>query len=225
MFNLVWEKVYASQSWVKYPSEDLIRFITKHFHNKLHHHETHLLEVGCGTGANIWYFAKEGFNFVGIDGSTVAIEQATTRLDREIPDWKNQGSLHIGEIETLPFQDLRFDAVIDHESVYCNSTKSSIRIYKEMARVLKVGGKFFSRTYELGTWGDHTGTRLEENYYIPSEGPLAGKGPARFADVNALAGMIPPSIHIDVIERISRTENARLNEVKELIIWGTKTHA
>jgi SAM-dependent methyltransferase len=224
MFNLVWEKVYTSQSWVKYPSEDLIRFINRHFYNKPHHNEFQLLEVGCGPGANIWYFAKEGFRFAGIDGSTSAIEQATTRLNLEVPDWQARGSLHIGEIENLPFQNLQFDAVIDHQCVYCNSTKSSIRIYKEMARVLKVGGKFFSKTYELGSWGDHTGTRLEENYFMPSEGPLAGKGPARFTDANAVAGLIDASIRIDSLERVVRTENDRQHEVKELIISGTKTY-
>jgi ubiquinone/menaquinone biosynthesis C-methylase UbiE len=225
MFNSIWEKVYTTQSWPKYPGEDLVRFITKHFYNKPHRNEYRLLEVGCGTGANIWYFAKEGFSFTGIDGSTSAIAQATTRLNLEVPDWKTRGSLYIGEIESLPFQDQQFDAVIDHECVYCNSTKSSMRIYREMARVLKVGGKFFSKTVELGSWGDHTGTRLEENYYIPAEGPLAGKGPARFTDVDFVPELISSSITIDTIERVIRIENTRSAEVKELIIWGTKNHA
>jgi len=224
MFNSIWEKVYTSQSWPKYPGEDLVRFITKYFYNKPHRKECHLLEVGCGAGANIWYFAKEGFSFAGIDGSTSAIAQATTRLDLEVPDWKVSGSLYIGEIEILPFQDQQFDAVIDHECVYCNSTKSSIRIYKEMARVLKVGGKFFSKTYEQGSWGDHTGTRLEENYYIPAEGPLAGKGPARFTDIDSVPDLIAPSILIESIERVIRTGNGRSGEIKALIISGTKTH-
>jgi len=224
MFNSVWEKVYSSQSWVKYPSEDLIRFVTRHFYGKPHRNEIHLLEVGCGPGANLWYFAREGFSFAGIDGSTAAIEQATTRLNLDLPDWRTQGSLHVGEIENLPFKDGQFDAVIDHECVYCNSTKSSMRIYREMARVLKAGGKFFSRTYEQGSWGDQTGIRLEENYFIPSEGPLAGKGPARFSNAETLPALIDSSIHINSLERVTSTENDRRHEVRELIITGTKRH-
>ena len=35
-----------------------------------------ILEVGCGTGANLSFFIEEGFNTYGIDGSKVAIKLA-----------------------------------------------------------------------------------------------------------------------------------------------------
>jgi ubiquinone/menaquinone biosynthesis C-methylase UbiE len=222
MFNSVWEKVFTSQSWGKYPSEELIRFVARNFFHKPHRSEIQLLEVGCGPGANIWFFAREGFSFAGIDGSSSAIEQATTRLNMEIPDWQARGALHVGEIENLPFKNNQFDAVIDHECVYCNSYKSSMRIYKEMARVLKVGGKLFSRTFEQGSWGDQTGIRLEEHYFMVAEGPLAGKGPSRFTAVESVRDLIEPCIQIESIERVTRTENGMQHDIKELIILGTK---
>lgn len=222
MFNSIWEKVFTSQSWGKYPSEDLIRFVARNFYNKPQRQDIQILEVGCGPGANIWFLAREGFSFVGIDGSQSAIDQASTRLDQEIPDWRARGSLHVGEIEKLPFADRQFDAVIDHECVYCNSYKSSQRIYGEMTRVLKPGGKLFSRTFEQGSWGDGSGTKVEDNCFICSEGPLAGKGPSRFTTADAVPALIGPSIQIDSIERITRTELAMQHEIRELIILGTR---
>jgi SAM-dependent methyltransferase len=222
MFDSVWQTVFASQSWGKYPSEDLIRFVARNFYGAPDRSAVRVLEVGCGPGANMWFLAREGFGFAGIDGSALAIEQATARLDAEIPGWAARGSLHIGDVETLPFEDGEFDAVIDNECVYCNSFKSSVRIYNELARVLKPGGKLFSRTFEHGTWGEHTGTRLEENYYLADEGPLGGKGASRFTGVETVPDLIAASIRIDAIERVSRTENCRQNVINELLIFGTK---
>jgi SAM-dependent methyltransferase len=222
MYDAVWEKVFTSQAWGKYPSEELIRFVARNFYNRSHRHEVRFLEVGCGPGANIWFLAREGFSFAGIDGSPFAIEQAKARLDKEIPDWEARGSLQVGEIETLPFQAAQFDAVIDHECVCCNGYQSSVRIYQEMARVLKAGGKFFSRTFEQGSWGDQTGAQLEDHYFLVAQGPLAGKGAARFTAINTVTALVDSSIHIDAIERITRTEQARQHEIKELLILGTK---
>ncbi len=223
MFNSIWNDLFAHQSWGKYPSEDLIRFVARNFYKRPDRSDVVLLEVGCGPGANIWFLAREGFRFAGIDGSESAILQAGQRLDGEIQDWKRRGSLHVGDVENLPFEDRQFDAVIDHECVYCNGLKSSQRIYQEMARVLKPGGKFFSRTFEQGSWGDNTGEKLDDNYFNVAEGPLAGKGASRFTPIDSVSGLIDPRIRIDAVERVARTENGGQNEIRELIILGTKT--
>lgn len=89
----IWDEIFSSQSWGKYPGESLIRFIAKNYYSRVRS-EIKILEIGCGTGANLWYFAKEGFRTYGIDGSKKAISIANQRLNDE----KLHAELIVGDI-------------------------------------------------------------------------------------------------------------------------------
>lgn len=102
-WDQTWENVFKTQEWGKYPSEDLIRFVARNFYGAPSRKEIKILEVGCGTGANLWYVAREGFSVYGIDGSKTAVEKANARLNSEIPGWS--GELLIGDIISLPYND------------------------------------------------------------------------------------------------------------------------
>lgn len=78
----IWEEVFHSQEWGKYPGESLIRFIARNFY-KRNRKEVRILEIGCGTGANIWYLCREGFSAYGIDGSKKAVSLANNRIKTE----------------------------------------------------------------------------------------------------------------------------------------------
>lgn len=215
----VWEQVFQQQEWGKYPGEDLIRFIARNFYKAPDRREVRLLEVGCGPGANLWYAAREGFSVYGVDGSATAIKKASDRLDRECPGWT--GKLVVGDITQLPFPDEFFDAVIDHEAIYCNSFSHSQHIYNEMARVTKKGGKLFSRTFATGSWGDETGEKVGHNSFIVSEGPLEGKGFSRFTDYAEIPDLIQQFVISD-IQLITRKYMDINREVKEWVILGEK---
>ena len=62
MWNKVWEKVFRENEWGKYPSESLIRFVARNFYKADDRFAVKILEVGCGTGANLWYMLREGFS-------------------------------------------------------------------------------------------------------------------------------------------------------------------
>jgi tRNA G46 methylase TrmB len=49
------------QEWGKYPPEHVIRFVARNFYRVPDRKYVHLLEVGCGPGANVWFMAREGF--------------------------------------------------------------------------------------------------------------------------------------------------------------------
>ena len=69
----------------KYPNEELCRFMGRNFFsknlNELERQEIKILETGCGSGANIWMLAREGFATYGIDLSPEAIKLAELMLD------------------------------------------------------------------------------------------------------------------------------------------------
>ncbi len=195
----IWEEVFSTQAWGKYPTEDLIRFVAQNFYRTPRRNAVKLLEVGCGPGANLWYLAREGFAVYGIDGSSTAIGQATDRLDRECPGW--QGSLHIGDMGCLPFPDNNFDAVVDCEAVATNSHDDARTIYHEMYRVCRPGGKMLSITFAEGCYGEKTGREAGHHAWYPDEGPLGGHGFTRFTTYEEIPDLLGPWTIIEINQR------------------------
>jgi SAM-dependent methyltransferase len=217
MWDPVWEDIFASREWGKYPGENLIRFVARNFYQAPDRSAVRLLEVGCGPGANLWYLAREGFSFVGIDGSETAIDKAASRLDAECPGWRTRGELKVGDISTLPYDTATFDAVIDSEAVSCNVFESACAIYAEIARVLKPEGCLYSRTFAIGSWGDGTGESLGRGAWRCAEGPLAGKGVCRFTAEEDVPSLLA-GFELDSLELLSWTLDNRQHQVCEWII-------
>jgi len=215
----VWEEVYCSQGWGKYPGEDLIRFVARNFYRVPDRRQVKILEVGCGPGPNLWYMAREGFSVYGIDGSATAIARAKELLDDECPGWS--GQLIVGDIAVLPFPDGHFDAVIDNEVVYCNSFDQGKVIYGEMARVTKPDGKLFSRTFAEGSWGDGTGEKVGRNAWRVAEGALLNKGYSRFTALDEIPELMSGFV-IQEVELVTRTMEGQRHEIKEWITVAVK---
>lgn len=218
----VWEELFSSREWGKYPSEELIRFISRKFYRyqRSNRQVFKVLEIGCGPGANLWYCAREGLSVYGIDGSQSAVHQALKRLNEEVPLW--QGNISVGDITTLDYPSDYFDAVIDNEAVYCNSFESSQRIYLEAARVLKPNGEIFVRTFADGSYGDGSGESVGENAFFCAEGPMADKGYTRFTKFEHIPELLGPAFKILSVELLSMTCNDRKHVDKEWIITALK---
>lgn len=222
MWDSVWEEIFQSRDWGKYPSEDLIRFVARNFYRVDDRAAVRLLEVGCGPGANLWYLAREGFSFVGIDGSETAITQAEKRLDAECPDWRARGELRVGDIVNLPFSDASFDAVIDNEAISCNDFDASCKMYAEISRVLKLGGCMYSRTFAEGSWGDGNGESLGHGAWHCNEGPLTGKGLCRFTAEKDIA-VLTQSMQLQNVELLRWTADNQQHEIREWLITAVKS--
>lgn len=218
----IWENIFRKQEWGKYPEPELIRFIARNYYQVADRRRVKILEVGCGTGSNLWFMAREGFSVSGIDGASTAIGIAKQRLDEECPGWNQSGStLENGDIADLPFADAMFDAVIDNEAIYANSFSESQKIYADIARVLKPGGKLFSRMFSEDTWGYGTGEKVDEHSFLVAEGPMKNKGYTRFTRKADMPELIGDSFDIDSIDWVSRSVGGD-KEIKEWIVAGTK---
>lgn len=217
----VWEKVFREQVWGRYPGEELIRFVARNFFSVQERSAVRILEAGCGPGANLWFLAREGFSFAGIDGSATAIAKAEKRLDEECPGWRSRGELKVGDIGNLPFGNAVFDAVIDNEAVCCNPWEASRAIYAEMARVTKPEGKLFSRIFADGTWGEGTGQPAGRHAWHCDEGPMAGKGFTRFTTLEEIPDLIS-GFDVRSIELLTWTLEARDKTIREWVVHGEK---
>ena len=128
----------------RYPNEELMRFIGRTYSSVpvLERKNIRILEVGCGSGGNLWSIAREGFDAYGIDISPAGIEIC----EKMLKSWGTKASLQAGDMSSLPYKAEYFDAVVDVFSSYCLPEKDFIRYLNEIERVLKPGGKYFSYT-------------------------------------------------------------------------------
>ena len=216
----IWEKIHEDKEWGSYPSEPLVRFVASNFLKKNSDKALRMLEIGCGTGANLWFLAREGIEIFGVEGAASAVARAQQKLDNEVPDWR--GAIVQGDIINLPFEDNFFDAVIDIEAVTHNSFDNSKVIYDEAHRVLRPGGKLFSQTFSTGSWGDQTGTHIEENGWIADKGPMSLGEFIRFTPYDDLSFLFASFDDIQA-EKLSRTLNNRQHEIIEWLVVATKT--
>lgn len=212
-WDSVWENIFASRAWGKYPGEELVRFVARNFYQIPNRSSVRFLELGCGPGANLWFLAREGFSAYGVDGSPSGLRQARERLDGEVPNW--HGGLVRGELLHLPFPENFFDAAIDNEAVSCNSLEDSRLIYNEACRVLKPGGKLFVRTFASGCWGDGTGTQAGPDSWLVADGPLANEGLTRFTRKEAIPGLLRGAKILEILKH----DVARSSENPAIAEW------
>lgn len=219
-FNQVWDDVFKTRPWGKYPGEDIIRFVARNFYKSSDRGDIRILEVGSGTGANLWYIAREGFQAYGIEGSETGKELTVQRLDEEVPGWK--GEIIQGDIINLPYSDNFFDAVIDVEACSCNSFEDTSVIYSEMARVLKSDGMFYSKCFSKGCEGDGIGENIGYNYYIPDSGSMSGIGPVRFTSKNDISNLLPDNLELSDLDQIVLRGNLTDTPILEWLITARK---
>lgn len=175
----LWDDIYKSRAWGMYPSENLIRFIARHYYSADDRKSINILDLGCGSGANTWYLAREGFNVSGIDGSENAISILGKKLDKE----GLQADLHVGDIGSLPFSDGTFDCIVDVNCLMCNDYETSKAIISHAATKVKKGGRIFSMMGKAGSWGDGLGQKIgKRTYKDAAEGPYANMGTVRFTE-------------------------------------------
>ena len=126
-----------------YPNEELLRFMGRNYFGipAEQRKDIHILEIGCGTCANLWMVAREGFCAYGLDLSDEAI-----RLSSQMLENRGAADLRVGSMTQLPYKDESFDAVLDVFSAYCLDTEDFRLCLSEVERVLKLDGRFFSYT-------------------------------------------------------------------------------
>lgn len=127
-----------------YPNEELLRFFGTYYFPMPtdERRKLRVLEVGCGSGANLWMIAREGFETHGLDLSSEALELCRTMLER----WQTTATLKHGSMTAIEYPNAYFDIVVDVFSANCMHEKDFGTFLDEMARVIRPGGRFFSIT-------------------------------------------------------------------------------
>jgi len=137
-----WDKVYLKKGMAYYPDNMLIRFIAKNYYAAPNRKDIRILDVGCGVGASTWFLAREGFSVAAIDSSKIAISRLKDRLEKE----GLEAFIGCGDIAQLEFKEDYFDAIIDISSICYVPQEKAEPLMKQLYKVLKDNGKFFSIT-------------------------------------------------------------------------------
>lgn len=145
MNNLDFDRMYREKGLAaqrRYPNEPLIQFLAEYYFSipKKRRGDTRILEVGCGSGANLWMIAQEGFDAYGMDISEAALELCAEVLQ----NYSVHAKLSAGTMQKMDFMDSFFDAVVDVLSVEHVDLEGHRAVYREIFRCLKKGGRFFS---------------------------------------------------------------------------------
>lgn len=132
------EEVYEKENMPRYPYESVVSFVFRYAPPNIPRKNIRILEVGFGSGNNLWFAAREGFSVAGVEISDKAVAFARQRFKEE----GLHGDLRIGDFTKLPFENESFDLAIDRGALTCVDKKSHIEAILEIQRVLKKGGKF-----------------------------------------------------------------------------------
>lgn len=214
------EKGVSSQR--RYPNESLLVFFGSHyFHlSPEERKKISVLELGCGSGANLWMVAREGFDAYGIDNAPTGIKLCKNVLG----NWGVKANLSMGDMQAVGFEDERFDVIFDVVSMQHLDLKGHRRAYKEIYRCLKEGGRFFQ--YHLGTQSDSfKGHHIDELTIdnIPAGLPLTGSGLTCFLNPPKAQEMLEQAGFKDInIESRTRTYKTRTQLVEYLAISALK---
>lgn len=130
--NPEWDELFKTRSWGKYPDLELVRFVKRTFPTGA----KQVLELGCGTGANLRMLRAELFDVYGIDGSQEAVDKCSEFM----PNVVSFGDVaNIREI----YDDLKFDLICDVGCFMHQTASDRLKIIADCYEQLKPGGYIF----------------------------------------------------------------------------------
>ena len=165
-----------------------------------------ILDAGCGTGRNLYWFARNGFSSLyGIDQNADRIKKVAT--DLSFKDVK----FSIGKLEKLPYGDDFFDAIVCNAVLhFAESKEHFFEMVSELWRVLKNQGIIFIRMTNILGLESLVRDVGNGNYLLPD-------GTKRFLLTNAIVEEWKALFPIEWIEPL-KTVNVNNERVMSTLV-------
>ncbi len=134
---LSWDKIYKRGIQSKWGQEKLQEDMPKLLKIFKKTKVEKILDLGCGSGRHVVFFAKNGFEVWGIDYSKIGIRRTKEKLKAI----KANAHLRVGDVfRKLPYPNNFFDVIICVQVINHNKLHVIRKAFKEMERTLKSGG-------------------------------------------------------------------------------------
>jgi cyclopropane fatty-acyl-phospholipid synthase-like methyltransferase len=207
----------------RYPNEELCRFMGRNFFSipQEKRQDIKILETGCGSGANLWMIAREGFDTYGVDLSEVSL----TLCEKMLKLYDTQAQLSVQDMSAMNFDPNTFDAVVDVFSSYCLNSKNGEVYIQNVFNMLKPGGLFFSYfpSKRSDAYQHHTPSCLLDsstlNSIVRNDSPYYGQlYPFRFIHPQEYKQhLLDQGFKVQYLETVNRTYNS-MNEIFEFVV-------
>jgi SAM-dependent methyltransferase len=104
-----------------------------------------VLDAGCGSGRNLVYFLKSGYDVCAVDESSGSIARVTELAAALAPRLPRE-NFRVETVEKMSFADASFDVVISSAVLhFARDEQHWLAMVSEMWRVLTPRGIFFAR--------------------------------------------------------------------------------
>lgn len=172
-----WDRIYLSPEDYQYydlfkPHESMAK-VAAYFYNQ---GVVNVLDIGCGTGSNLFSLLNEGFNLTGVDQSP----QSIAIVKKISEQAKKEVVVLQAKFQNLPFPDSSFDALISVQTLNHGYEDDVKRGISEIERVLKPQGLIFITVpgrianRETRYCLVKTARKVDERVYLPEKGEEAG---------------------------------------------------
>jgi len=159
MTNIWEEEVYKKNKQInKYPHTSVVSNI---FRNVKNIENKNLLDIGCGTGNNLKFFAENSFNCYGLDISPTAVDICKKFINKN----NLNSNVIVGESHKLPYENEYFDVVVDRASITHNSYNFE-KCIEEVYRVLRRNGIFIMEIFGKNCSGKKYGEKINSNLFV-----------------------------------------------------------
>jgi 2-polyprenyl-3-methyl-5-hydroxy-6-metoxy-1,4-benzoquinol methylase len=104
-----------------------------------------ILDAGCGSGRNVVYFLREGYEVYGADADAQAVDSVRS-LARTLAPALPESNFRVEAVEQMSFDDACADVVVINTVLHFARDDAHFEsMLRGCWRVLKPGGLFFSR--------------------------------------------------------------------------------
>jgi len=140
--------------------------------------DTRFFDAGCGGGGTSILAAQRGAHVSGLDASDALIAIAHERVPH--------GDFRVGDLESLPYGEKEFDAIVAALSV--QYTSDPIAALRELKRVCNSSGYFAISTWDEPEYCEQRVLLKAVRDTLPS--PPAGGGPFALSAAGALENLV-----------------------------------
>lgn len=157
-----------------------------------------VLDAGCGTGRNLVYLLRSGYEVFGVDESPEAVGQ-TRRLAAALAPHLPAENFRVETVERMSFGDPGFDVVLSSAVLhFARDEEKWSSMIEEMWRVLRPGGIFFARLASTIGMEDLVELIEGRRYHLPD-------GSERFLVDEAMLLRVSAELRGEFIEPIKTT--------------------